>query len=58
LGRSRAIDVSEGDVLDQPALKALVRAGVAHNLAKARPGKARPAKARPGRARTGARGTR
>jgi hypothetical protein len=58
LGRSRAIDVSEGDVLDQPALKALVRAGVAHNLAKARPWKARPAKARPGRARTGARGSR
>ena len=41
LGKSRAIDVSEGEVLDPPALKALVRAGVAHNLAKARPAKAR-----------------
>ena len=41
LGKSRAIDVSEGEVLDQPALKALVRAGVAHNLAKARPATAR-----------------
>ena len=41
LGRSRAIDVSEGEVLDQPALKALVRAGVAHNLANARSAKER-----------------
>jgi len=41
LGKSRAIDVSEGEVLDPPALKALVRAAVAHNLAKARPAKAR-----------------
>ena len=41
LGRSRAIDVSEGEVLDQPALKALVRAGVAHNLARPRSAKER-----------------
>jgi len=47
LGKSRAIDVSEGEVLDRPALTALVRAGVAHNLAKARPAKART-RSRPG----------
>ena len=37
LGKSRAIDVSEGEVLDRPALTALVRAAVARNLAKSRP---------------------
>lgn len=47
LGKSRAIDVSERDVLDQRALKVLVRAGVEHNLAKKR-AKAGAAKPRQG----------
>jgi hypothetical protein len=40
-GKSRAIDVYEGDKLNEPALKALIRAGVEHNLAKVTPAKAR-----------------
>jgi hypothetical protein len=35
-GKSRAIDVYEGDELNETALKALIRAGVANNLARAR----------------------
>jgi hypothetical protein len=35
-GKSRAIDFYESDTVDEPALKALVRAGVEHNLAKAK----------------------
>lgn len=34
--RMRAIDFHEGDKVDERALKALVRAGVEHNLAKAK----------------------
>lgn len=37
LGKSRAIDVSQGEKLDEPALKAIVKAAVARNVAKARP---------------------
>ena len=33
----RAIDLSEGDTLNESALKALIRAGVGHNLAKVKP---------------------
>ncbi|MER8922485.1 DUF1801 domain-containing protein [Mesorhizobium sp. M0802] len=40
----RAIDVSEGDVIDADALKALVRAAIAYNRAKKKP--ARSAKAK------------
>ncbi len=40
-GKSRAIDFYEGDRLNEPALKALVRAGVEHNMAKVRRSKAR-----------------
>ncbi|MCX6844928.1 MAG: DUF1801 domain-containing protein [candidate division WOR-3 bacterium] len=40
-GKSRAIDIYEGDKLDETALKALVRSGVEHNLAKVKPAKAR-----------------
>jgi hypothetical protein len=40
-GKSRAIDIYEGDKLDEPALKALIRSGVEHNLAKVKPAKAR-----------------
>jgi hypothetical protein len=35
--KARAIDFCEGDKLDATAVKALVRAGVAHNLAKVKP---------------------
>ncbi len=35
--KSRAIDFYEGDRLDELALKALIRAGVEHNLAKVKP---------------------
>jgi hypothetical protein len=41
LGKSRAIDVSQNEKLDAPALKALVKAAVGRNLAKPRPAKAR-----------------
>ena len=37
--KARAIDLYEGDPIDEGALKALVRAGVAHNLAKAKKSK-------------------
>ena len=41
LGKSRAIDVSQNEKLDEQALKALVKAAVAHSLAKTRPAKTR-----------------
>src|SRR5438034_5385646 len=41
LGKSRAIDVSQNEKLDEPALKAIVKAGVRLNLAKTRPAKTR-----------------
>jgi hypothetical protein len=41
LGKSRAIDVAQNAKLDERALTAIVRAAVAHNLAKTRPAKAR-----------------
>jgi hypothetical protein len=37
----RAIDIYEGDKLNETALKALIRSGVEHNLAKVKPAKAR-----------------
>jgi hypothetical protein len=41
----RAIDSYEGDQIDESALKALIRSGVEHNIAKAKPaGKARSAR--------------
>ena len=33
----RAIDIQEGDAIDESALRALIRAGVQHNLAKGKP---------------------
>jgi hypothetical protein len=39
--KGRAIDLYEGDKINEAGLKALVRAGVNRNLAKARPAKAR-----------------
>jgi hypothetical protein len=39
--KARAIDLYEGDGLDERAVKALVRAGVEHNLGRARPARAR-----------------
>ena len=44
LGKSRAIDVAQNEKLDEQALKAIVKAAVAHNLAKARPAKTRARK--------------
>ena len=41
LGKSRAIDFAQNERLDEPALKAIVKAAVAHNLAKTRPAKTR-----------------
>jgi hypothetical protein len=41
LGKSRAIDVSQNEKLDERVLRAIVKAAVAHNLAKTRPAKAR-----------------
>jgi hypothetical protein len=41
LGKSRAIDVAEGDKLDERALKALVRSAVGRNRAKVKPAKTR-----------------
>jgi hypothetical protein len=41
LGKSRAIDVAEGEQLDERALKALVRSGVERNRAKVKPAKTR-----------------
>jgi hypothetical protein len=40
-GKSRAIDIYEGDKLNETALKALIRSGVEHNLAKVKPARAR-----------------
>jgi hypothetical protein len=48
LGKSRAIDVSQNEKLDEQALKAIVKAAVGHNLAKRPPTKTR---ARPRRTR-------
>ena len=42
LGKSRAIDVSQNEKLNESALKAIVKAAVKHNLAKARPATKRP----------------
>ena len=39
--KARAIDIYEGDKLNETALKALIRSGVEHNLAKVKPAKAR-----------------
>lgn len=39
----RAIDIREGETIDEPALKELIRAAVAHNLE----GKSRPASKKP-----------
>jgi len=41
LGKSRAIDVSQNEKLDEQALRAIVKAAVEHNLAKTRPAKTR-----------------
>src|SRR2546429_2389689 len=41
LGKSRAIDVSQNEKLDEDALKTIVKAAVGHNLAKTRPAKTR-----------------
>src|ERR1700756_5298101 len=41
LGKSRAIDLSQNEKLDERALKAIVKAAVEHNLAKTRPAKRR-----------------
>ena len=41
VGKSRAIDVSQNEKLDDQALKAIVKAAVGHNLAKTRPAKTR-----------------
>lgn len=40
-GKSRAIDIYEGDELDETALKGLVKAGVEYNLAKVKPARGR-----------------
>ncbi len=40
-GKSRAIDVYEGDELNETALKDLIRSGVEQNLAKVKPARAR-----------------
>ncbi len=40
-GKSRAIDIYEGDKLNETALKALISSSVEHNLAKVKPAKAR-----------------
>src|SRR5712664_218900 len=41
LGKSRAIDVSQNEKLDEQALKAIVKDGAGHNLAKRRQAKTR-----------------
>jgi hypothetical protein len=41
LGKSRAIDVSQNEKLDEQALMAIVKAAVEHNRAKTRPPKTR-----------------
>ena len=40
-GKSRAIDIREGDELNGMALKALISSGVEHNLSKVKPAKTR-----------------
>jgi hypothetical protein len=35
-GKSRAVDVGKHDKLNEAALKTIIRAGAAHNLAKAK----------------------
>jgi hypothetical protein len=40
-GKSRAVDVVEGDKLNEAALKAIIRAGVERNLAKVKPARVR-----------------
>jgi hypothetical protein len=39
--KARAIDIYEGDKLNETALRALIRSGVKYNLAKVKPAKAR-----------------
>jgi hypothetical protein len=39
LGKSRAIDVSQNEKLDEQALEAIVKGAVGRNLAKTRPAK-------------------
>jgi len=39
--KARAIDIYKGDKLNESGLKALIRSGVEHNLAKVKPAKAR-----------------
>jgi len=40
-GKSRAIDFCEGDKINEPAVRAIVRSAVDRNLAKVRPARAR-----------------
>jgi len=47
LGKSRAIDVSENEKLDERALKVIVKAAVAHNVAKTRSRTAPPSSRAP-----------
>jgi hypothetical protein len=42
--KARAIDLCEGDKIDERSVTALIRAGVEHNLARAKPAKARKVK--------------
>jgi hypothetical protein len=37
--KARAVDIYEGDEIDESALRALIRSGVEHNLAKVKPPK-------------------
>ncbi|HVP66060.1 MAG TPA: DUF1801 domain-containing protein [Anaeromyxobacteraceae bacterium] len=55
--KARAIDVYEGDGLNEGALKALIRAGVRHNLARAGPIKVRKRHPKTSRERSPARST-
>ena len=57
LGKSRAIDFSQNEKLDEQALQAIVKAAVGRNLAKARPTKARPSKTPPTKTRARSRTT-
>ncbi len=43
--KARAIDFSKGDRVNETALKALIRSGVEHNMARAKPANARGKKA-------------
>lgn len=58
MGKSRAIDVSENEKLDERALGAIVKAAVGLNLAKTRPARTRVAKTRPAKARARSRSPR